>query len=85
MHCAGVLPDTSTRPYQKLFIYHTKHGFLIAGYCRARNLYGLLHIKRDDGPELQATQYPYHYTLHELNSMLRCPAASSLQLYCYML
>lgn len=32
----GAMPS----PYQKFFIYHTKHTFIIAGYCKVKKHYG---------------------------------------------
>ncbi|GFH19716.1 SAC domain-containing protein, partial [Haematococcus lacustris] len=60
-----------TAHLSRIYIYHTRHAFFIAGYCRSRCRYALIKIVRQDGPELQASEYPYSYTLKELNGMLR--------------
>ncbi len=76
-HPGAAATSTVTNiPYHKLYIYYTKHAFLVVGYCRERKHYALLRIARQDGPRLQASEDPSTYTLAELNSLLHSTHAA---------
>lgn len=74
-------------PHHKLYIYHTKYSFFVAGYSKQRRQYALLRIARQDGPTLQAKEDPHTYTLQELNAVLQsthaaCAQQGGLQFVC---
>ncbi|GAX80914.1 hypothetical protein CEUSTIGMA_g8349.t1 [Chlamydomonas eustigma] len=65
------MESTLIPPYNRLWLYHTKHHMYLVGGHRRSSQFSMLRINRNDGESMQAMEHPITYDAQQINQLLR--------------